>query len=132
MIPPCEIASKTIVPAIKATIAIEMVERHRLKQNHIAKILGISQSAVSKYTRGVRGHIINIERVARIQPLLADMVDLLLEENTDRTTFLKLFCTTCSVVRQEGLMCKFCQRTEPEVKMEECKFCFNSRLPDHR
>ena len=131
MIPPCEIASKTVIPAIKATIAIELVERHRLKQNHIAQILGISQSAVSKYTRGVRGHIVRIESTSKIQPLIANMVNLLLEENTDKTDFLKLFCQTCSTIRQEGLMCQFCQRTEPKAIKEECRFCFDFDPPSH-
>jgi predicted transcriptional regulator len=125
LILPCEIAVKSVIPAIKAVIAKELVETYSLKQNQVAEILGISQSAVSKYTRQVRGHVIQIDNIKEIQPLISSMITLLIEGSSKRAEFLNLFCQTCIAIRQKGIMCQFCQKTDPKIKMEECNFCLN-------
>lgn len=44
-----------ILPAIRALIAKELLETHKLKQEDVAKKLGVTQPAVSQYKREVRG-----------------------------------------------------------------------------
>jgi len=124
LIIPCEVAVKSVVPAVKAYLAKELVEKHGLKQNEVAELLGISQSAVSKYTREVRGYVIRIDNVEEIQVHIDSMVSLVTGGKGQRTELLNLFCQTCEVVRRKRLMCKFCQRTEPRIKIEECTLCF--------
>lgn len=123
LILPCEIAVKSVIPAIKATIAKELVETHGLKQDQVAEILGVTQSAVSKYTRQVRGHVIKIDNVEGIQPLINTMINLLIDGNQKRNEFLGLFCQICIAIRKNGLMCLFCQKTDPRIKLEDCSFC---------
>lgn len=123
LILPCEIAVKSVIPAIKATLSKELVETYGLKQDQVAEILGISQSAVSKYTRQVRGHVIKIDNIEEIQPLINRMTNILVNGPPKRIDFLKLFCQTCANVRKKGLMCQFCQKTEPTIMMEKCEFC---------
>lgn len=125
MIMPCEVAVKSVVPAIKAMMAKELVDEHGLKQDKVAEILGMSQSAVSKYSRKVRGHVIRIDDAQEVRPLISSMVVLLLNGRHQRTEFLQLFCQTCMVVRKTGLMCQFCEKSDPKVKIEECDFCIN-------
>jgi predicted transcriptional regulator len=125
LILPCEIAVKSVIPAIKATLAKELVEVYSLKQNQVAEILGISQSAVSKYTRQVRGHMIKIDNIEEIQPLINEMMSLLVNGTPERAEFLRLFCQTCTRIRKKGLMCQFCQKTDSKIKIEECGFCLN-------
>ncbi|MCW4051581.1 MAG: transcriptional regulator, partial [Candidatus Bathyarchaeota archaeon] len=59
---PCEIAVKSVVPAIRALLARELVENYKLKQTEAAELLAITQTAVSKYTHHVRGSILPIEK----------------------------------------------------------------------
>ena len=125
MIVPCEIAVKSVIPAVKALIAIQLVEKNGLKQEKVAEILGISQSAVSKYTRKVRGCAIKIDGIEEIEPLIKKMVGLLENENYQRREFLKTFCQTCITIRKTGIMCQFCQKTEQKITMQECGFCLN-------
>jgi predicted transcriptional regulator len=125
LILPCEIAVKSVIPAIKAVIAKELVETHSLKQIQVAEILGISQSAVSKYTKQVRGHVIEIDNIKEIQPLINSMITLLTDGPPKRAEFLNLFCQTCATIRKKGLMCQFCTKTDPRIKTEECSFCLN-------
>ena len=123
MIIPCEIAVKSVVPAIRAAMAKELVEKYSLKQNEVAEALGISQSAVSKYTRQVRGHVIKIDDIEEIQPLIDNMINLLMDEDPTRAEILSLFCQTCMTIRKKGLMCQFCQKTDPKIEIEECSVC---------
>jgi len=125
LILPCEIAVKSVIPAIKATLAQELVEAYSLKQNQVAEILGISQSAVSKYTCQVRGHIIKIDNIEEIRPLINKMINLIVNGTPERAEFLRLFCQTCTEIRKKGLMCQFCQKTDSKIKIEECGFCLN-------
>lgn len=127
LIIPCEIAVKSVIPAIKAAIAKELVERYSLKQNQVAETLGISQSAVSKYTRQVRGHVIKIDDIEEIQPIINNMISLLINGNPERAEFLSLFCQTCMTIRKKGLMCQFCQKTDPKIEIEECGICLTQK-----
>jgi hypothetical protein len=126
LIMPCEVAVKSVVPAVKALIAQELVEKHGLKQDQVAEILGISQSAVSKYTHKVRGYAIRLDDVGEIQPLVEKMVTLIINGVYERTEFLNSFCQTCMTVRKTGLMCQFCQKSNHMVKIEQCSFCLAS------
>ncbi len=49
MIAPCESAAKSYLPAMKCAIALELYNSHGIKQERIAKMLGITQAQVSKY-----------------------------------------------------------------------------------
>jgi predicted transcriptional regulator len=127
LIIPCEVATRSVIPAVKALIARELVERHNLKQDKVAEILGISQSAVSKYTRKVRGYVIEIENIEAVQPLITDMIALLTNKSYPRAKFLRLFCLTCSIIRRRSLMCEFCRKSEATINVEECKFCVTKK-----
>jgi predicted transcriptional regulator len=128
LIIPCEIAVKSVIPAVKALMAKELLE-NGLKQDEVAAVLGISQSAVSKYTRKVRGSVIKVDDVKEIQPLIEKMIDMLREKDYQRRQFLEVFCQTCVVIRKTGIVCQFCQKAEQKMKIEECGFCLTSKTP---
>lgn len=123
MIIPCEVAVKSVVPAVRALMAHELLERHGLKQGQVAEILGISQSAVSKYSNKVRGYVVEIDKVEDVHPLVNDMITMLLSREYARAEFVDLFCRACKVVRKTGLVCQFCKKAEPNLKTDDCNFC---------
>ncbi len=126
LIVPCEIATKSVIPAVKALIAKELTEKHGLKQSEIAKLLDISQSAVSKYTTKTRGYVIRIDHVKEVRLSVDKIVNLVSNGEHERTTFLRLFCQTCTIIREQGLMCEFCQKTDPTIVVKGCGLCTNS------
>jgi hypothetical protein len=99
------------------------MEEQGLKQDQVAEILGVSQSAVSKYSRRVRGHAIEVNDIEEIRPFINDIVILLLDRTRQSAELLQLFCQTCIVIRKTSLMCAFCQKSDPKIKIEECGFC---------
>ena len=128
MIVPCEIAVKSVIPAVKALIAKELVEKRGLKQDEAAEILGVSQSAVSKYTRKVRGYVIKVDDIEEIKPLIDEMIGILVSGTYQRGAFLRCFCQTCMLIRKTSRMCQFSQKADQKIKIEECGFCLKSNL----
>ena len=124
MLLPCEVGVKTVLPAIRAEMARGLVEKHGMKEQQAAEILGLSQSAISRYTTKNRGNIITIGNVPEVQTLIDQMLNLLVREKSHQTTeILKLLCETCKIIRQKGLMCQFCQKKTPKPSAETCAFC---------
>lgn len=123
LILPCEVASKSVVPAVKALIAKDLVENHGLNQDQAAEILGISQSAVSKYTTQVRGCAVRIDDIDDIESMVKGIVSLLMTRQYQRMDLLRSFCQACVAIRKTGVMCEFCHKTESQIEPEECGFC---------
>jgi len=122
LILPCEVAVRSVIPAVRALVAKEL-EDQGLNQDQVAEILGISQSAVSKYSRKVRGRAIKVDDIEEIRPFIDGMVILLLDGTRQSPELLQLFCQACIAVRKTNLMCTFCQKSDPKIKLEECRFC---------
>jgi predicted transcriptional regulator len=122
LILPCEVAVRSVIPAVRALVAKEL-EDQGLNQEEVAEILGISQSAVSKYSRKVRGCAIRVDDIEEIRPFIDDMVILLMDGTRQSAELLQLFCQACIAVRKTSLMCTFCQKSDPKIKLEECRFC---------
>ncbi|MDE1850419.1 MAG: helix-turn-helix domain-containing protein [Candidatus Micrarchaeota archaeon] len=47
-----EIATNEIIPAIRSHLAKELINKHKLSEDTVAGLLGVAQSAVSKYMNG--------------------------------------------------------------------------------
>lgn len=127
MLIPCEIAVKSLVPSLKALIVKELVEKYGLKQDEVAEVLGISQSAVSKYTRKVRGYVINATQVKEVDFLVQKITLRVLNGDYSKQEFLRLFCSMCTLVRENGLMCELCRKSDRKLQLEKCDFCSEKR-----
>jgi uncharacterized protein len=123
LILPCEVGVKTVLPAVKAIMARSIVEKHGLNEKQTADILGLSQSAVSRYIGRERGNLLNIEGTTEVLALIDQMVTHLIKAPDNKTEILKLFCQTCTTIREKGLMCPKCQEEMPIVWAEKCFFC---------
>jgi predicted transcriptional regulator len=124
MLAPCEVAVKTISPSIRALLAQTLTEKHALKEIQVAQILGVTQSAVSKYTKKVRGTAIPIAHLPEIQTITDQMIPLLLSKPIPHMEVMKLFCQACIAIRNKGLMCLACQANQ-KPQNDGCIFCFD-------
>jgi uncharacterized protein len=123
LILPCEVGVKTVLPAVKAIMARIIVEEHNINENQTAKILGLSQSAVSRYLSKERGNLIEIENATEINPIVDQMVTYLLKEPEKKMEIMDLFCQACQKIRSSGLMCDLCKKEMPTEWSESCTFC---------
>jgi predicted transcriptional regulator len=124
LILPCEVGVKTVLPAVKAIMARTIVQKHGYNEKQTADLLGLSQSAVSRYVGRERGHnLVAIENAPDVLTLIDEMVFSLIKEPENRAKVLEIFCRTCTTIRQQGLMCPKCQTEMPPAWAENCLFC---------
>lgn len=123
MLLPCEVGVKTILPAVKAIMARSIVENHGFTEKQTANLLGLSQSAVSRYVSRDRGNLIEIGRSGQIAFLIDQMVLTLVKEPDKKKEVMDLFCQTCITVRKQGLLCNLCQKEMPKEWADTCTFC---------
>jgi len=122
LLTPCEVAVRTVSPALRALIAQTLLEKHDLKEVEVAQVLGISQSAVSKYNRRVRGTTIPIDAIPEIQTITSKMATMLLTNPVQQMEIMRLFCQACTLIRSKGLMCELCQQNQKPT-INNCAFC---------
>ena len=123
LILPCEVGVKTVLPAVKAMMARSIVEKHGLNEKQTATLLGLSQSAVSRYIAHERGNRLFLENSAEVVTMVDQMVLSILKQPENKAEFLRLFCQTCVAIREKGLMCDRCQKEMSQEWAQACFFC---------
>jgi len=129
MMIPCEIAVKSVIPAIRAYVAKELTQTYKMKQNDVARLLGITQTAISKYVRDVRGRVIRIDQTEEIRNMMNQMASQAADEKISRTQLTLRFCEVCKVVRRNGIMCELCKRFDPTIDVKSCLVCRSTDIP---
>ena len=97
--PKCERTTKYILPTVRGLIAKDLVEEYGFSQSHAAKMLGISQAAVSQYISSKRGgkltkKLMNNKEVKKMIGLTAGKIA---DAKNPKKVDLDL-CSICSVV----------------------------------
>jgi len=124
LITPCEVAVKCALPSVRAMVAIELMNKHSLKQAQAAKLLGISQPAISLYQKKLRGNSIDLWKDPDITTSVAKHAEFLANGNgADRRTSLEWFCAICKTLRAKGYLCKIHKDFDQAMDIDNCDFC---------
>lgn len=96
---PCEKAVKYVLPALRGALITHMYSRMGMGQLEIARLTGISQSAVSRYVNRERGlYRAILTQVPGVGELLEDAAARL--ERGEEVSL----CSLCRVLREKGLL----------------------------
>jgi predicted transcriptional regulator len=95
----CETVFVDVLPALRAAITKELLEKYGMSQEEIAKRLGITQPAVSQYKTGIRGHM----KLASNEKLIKLAKNLASEIASGSTLYEKI-CEICEKTRSEKLL----------------------------
>ena len=125
LIIPCEVASKSVIPALRAMVARELIEAYGMKQEQVAERLGVTQAAVSKYQHQVRGEAVELEKASEVQEISRNIASMLSKNPSPLAVSQKL-CQACTDIRALGLMCETCRKVDPEWDVEHCTICFGN------
>jgi len=94
MLLPCEVSLKYFLPALRARV-VEELYKLDFSQEEIAKKLGISQAAVSKYiNKNYSKKIAKIKESEEIKNIAKEFVENILK-NKDVQVDFKKFCELC-------------------------------------
>ena len=123
MLTPCEVAVKCALPSVRAMVAAELMSKHSLNQAQTAKLLGISQPAISLYQKKLRGNSLDLWSDPEITASVSKQAAFLANGNSDAQNNLMWFCAICKTLRSKGYLCKIHKDLDPNLDVENCEFC---------
>ncbi len=123
MLLPCEIAVKCVLPTVRALLAKELMTTHSLKQETTAKLLGVSQPAISLYHRKLRGKALNLDNDPDVSRVIENLTTALAKNSLSHKDFILMFCEICKIVRAKGLLCELHKTFDPSIDIEKCELC---------
>lgn len=122
---PYEIASKSVIPAIRGMISRGLIERD-LTQSQIARALGITQPAVSKYFWEKRGRAIDFDHREDVKNMTEVIADGIANHKLSRVQVANMIKEICDYVMKNGYMCDLHYEVDPQLKNSSCKICMDS------
>ncbi len=99
------------------------MNKHNLNQAQAAKLLGISQPAISLYQKKLRGNSLNLWGDPDIAASVAKHAEFLANGSASQQNNLTWFCSICMALRAKGYLCKIHKDLDPAVNVENCGFC---------
>jgi predicted transcriptional regulator len=123
MILPEELASKSVIPAIRALIVKRLVEDHGMTQQQAAKLLGVTQPAVSKYLHEKRGAAIRLTGIRQIDQATTEIAELVSTQKAQPIEVMSRIEAACEYVRRNRYMCDLHKKLEPGMDTDSCHVC---------
>ena len=126
MLLPSEIESKLLIPAVRAILSKELVIEKGLKEEEVARMLGITQAAVSNYLRGTRGDNELISKLMSLSEIMSMIKEISDDLSTNRAytakTFSK-FIALCNYMRYSLIICDAHHSLERNIDEKVCEQC---------
>lgn len=126
MLLPAEIESKTLIPALRAILAKKLAEQHKIREDEISKMLGVTQAAVSNYIRGTRGDpklIAELSSQKQIGEMIEEISENLASNKAYTPASLSKFIGLCNYIKSSLLICDIHHNLESDIDEAICKEC---------
>jgi len=131
MLLPAEIESKTLIPALRAILAKKLAEDHKVREEEISKMLGVTQAAISNYIRGTRGDPALIAKLLsdkQVSSLIDELTENLSSDMAYTPSSLSKFIGLCNYIKSSLLICEIHHNLESNIDEKICKECENMLL----
>ncbi|HEY7226728.1 MAG TPA: helix-turn-helix domain-containing protein [Nitrososphaeraceae archaeon] len=126
MLLPSEIESKLLIPAVRAILSKELVVEKGLKEDEVARMLGITQAAVSNYIRGTRGDNEIISKLMSLSEIMTMIKEIGADLSTNRAYTAKTlskFIALCNYMRYSLIICDAHHSLERNIDEKVCEQC---------
>ena len=126
MLLPSEIESKLLIPAVRAILSKELTIEKGLKEEEVARMLGITQAAVSNYLRGTRGDnelISKLMSLSEIMSMIKEISDDLSTNRAYTAKTLSKFIALCNYMRYSLIICDAHHSLERNIDEKVCEQC---------
>ncbi|MGE5782214.1 MAG: transcriptional regulator [Nitrososphaerales archaeon] len=126
MLLPAEIEAKSLIPAIRAILAKKLITEYKMKEEVVAKVLGVTQAAISNYIRGTRGDLELIDKLSSIPEIMRKVEDIAQDLVSNRAytpgTMAK-FVELCNFMRYSFIICDVHHKIESNIDEQVCELC---------
>jgi predicted transcriptional regulator len=134
MLLPSEIEAKSLIPAVRAILAKKLIREYSLKEEDVAKDLGITQAAVSNYVRGTRGDIELITKLESVREVMRMIDDIAKDLSTNKAytpSTLAKFVGLCNYMRYTLIICDVHHSIESNIDEQICEQCRGTLVREH-
>ncbi len=134
MLLPSEIEAKSLLPAVRAILAKKLIKEYSLKEEDVAKVLGITQAAVSNYVRGTRGDIELISKLESVREVMRMVDDIAEDLSTNKAytpSTLAKFVGLCNYMRYTLIICDVHHSIESNIDEQICEQCRPTLVREH-
>jgi uncharacterized protein len=134
MLLPQEIEAKSLIPAVRAILAKKLIREYSLKEEDVAKDLGITQAAVSNYVRGTRGDIELISKLESVREVMRMIDDIAKDLSTNKAytpSTLAKFVGLCNYMRYTLIICDVHHTIESNIDEQICEQCRGTLVREH-
>ena len=113
----CEVVVNDILPTLRAAVAKELIKNYNLNQSEVAKLLDVSQPAVSQYLRQLRGKTEMVENET-VNAHVKDLAGKLHGKQITAEDLCVNMCNIAKVIIDAGLL-----NTAGIKKVDTCVVC---------
>ena len=134
MLLPSEIEAKSLIPAVRAILARKLIREYTLKEEDVARVLGITQAAVSNYVRGTRGDVELISRLESVKEIMRMINDIALDLSNNKAytpSTLAKFVGLCNYMRYTLIICDVHHSMESNIDEQICEQCRGTLVREH-
>jgi uncharacterized protein len=134
MLLPSEIEAKSLIPAVRAILAKKLIKEYALKEEDVARVLGITQAAVSNYVRGTRGDVELISKLESVREVMRMIDDIGKDLSTNKAytpSTLAKFVGLCNYMRYTLIICDVHHSIESNIDEQVCEQCRGTLVREH-
>ena len=134
MLLPSEIEAKSLIPAVRAILAKKLIKEYALKEEDVARVLGITQAAVSNYVRGTRGDMELISKLESVREVMRMIDDIAKDLSTNKAytpSTLAKFLGLCNYMRYTLIICDVHHSMESNIDEQICEQCRGTLIREH-
>ena len=124
-----KIVSRFVYPSIRKRLIEILYYEYNLTQKEIARMLYLSQSAVSRYIQGNRGNFLDIKKAPKTNEQLKNLAREVLNNNYTKYEFEEKLLKITLAALGRGEICQFHNQIDSTIDPRECKVCINLFSP---
>lgn len=112
----CEYFVKNILPAVRALLARDLLEKYNLTQRETARRLEMTQPAISQYKNKLRGKKVKqLESCKKISEKIDELAEGIARQKMDKEEYDSEICKICKEARKESLIPGKTKRDSPKA-----------------
>ncbi len=119
---PFELAYRYVIPYIQRKLVLALKARG-LSNIEIARKLGITPSAVTRYLKGERGAGIDLSRHKDVESLIQRLADSIINEDGDQYHVFTAVTGITTYALARKYLCSQHSKIDPEVDPHRCDVC---------
>lgn len=123
MKPPCVVVVKYLLPAIRALVMKELVEKHGMRKIDVSEKMELTPAAITQYIKGERGSFVvnQLTNSEKTMGMISKFAETLAKTDVPTEKVMEELCEICTAIRSEKMICDLHFKDLPTLKECECK-----------